>query len=117
MVSVLSGTTLRVRWAELVEQSESIDIAVAWATSWSGLGLLLSVGKTRGKDRLRIIVGVYDYLTSPKALKEMAESADLRIYGSPSGQLFHPKLYIFKIGERHICWGGSANLTRGGLPQ
>lgn len=117
MVSILSGANLKERFAELVQQCDRVDVAVAWATSWIGLDLLLGVGKSHGKDHVRIISGIYDYITTPKALEKMGASSDLRIYGTPTGLLFHPKLYIFEIAGKSICWVGSANLTRSAFQQ
>jgi hypothetical protein len=109
---MLKGVELQGRLLSLASQSRGIDVAVAWATDWEGLSRILDVAKCHGKSCVRMIVGVSDYFTSPKALKAMDECAELRIHGTPSGLLFHPKLYVFHLPDSRVCWVGSANLTK-----
>jgi hypothetical protein len=110
----LAGEKLRERLEMLTNQSDSIDIAVAWATAWSGLKEILKAAE-QSKAQVRILVGVGGYLTEPAHLTLMAKHADLRIHGQPTGQLFHPKLYIFGNSVSYTCWVGSANCTHRGF--
>jgi len=112
MAELLSGEKLRNRFKELAGTSKSIDVAVAWATSWDGLDRVLGTARRSDGGSVRILVGVGGYITSPEALEKIAHDAELRIYGTPDSELFHPKLYIFKRrGKALICWVGSANMT------
>lgn len=112
MPSLLSGNKLNERLQELIAESNSIDLAVAWATSWNGLDQLLDLSKRHNnKGRIRIIVGVSGFITTPAALRKMSKYATLRIYGTPTGQLFHPKMYIFTTSTVRRCWIGSGNMT------
>lgn len=97
-----------------IEDSSSIDIAVAWASPSEPLDLLLNFAKKRN---LRALVGVAGNATHPEALRLLYENAELRIPQNPP--LFHPKLYLFHKSKsaRTIAWVGSANLTRPGFAQ
>lgn len=114
MPTFLAGKQLRERLEVLTNQSNSIDIAVAWATTWSGLKDILKTAEN-DKARVRILVGVGGYITDPEHLKVIAEHTDLRVYDQPSGSLFHPKLYIFGNSASYTCWVGSANCTHRGF--
>lgn len=114
MPTFLAGEKLRERLEELTNRSDSIDIAVAWATAWSGLKEILKAAE-QSKARVRLLVGVGGYLTEPGHLTLMAKHAELRIHGQPTGQLFHPKLYIFGNSVSYTCWVGSANCTHRGF--
>jgi len=117
MQRLLSGSELLDRFSELLPKRSGIDVAVAWATDWDGLDILLDVGKRCDKCNARIVVGVHSFITSPSALKKMGELSDLRIFGGPSGALFHQKVFIFKLPGVSLCWVGSANLTRPAFTQ
>jgi hypothetical protein len=86
----------------LTQVSTSIDLAVAWATHWEGLKKILTLAQL-GRVRVRILVGLGGYLTDPKHLELMAQHTELRIYGGPTGNLFHTKLYLFRNSDSCIC--------------
>jgi len=111
MATILSGTKLLDRLRVLVDQSERIDIAVAWVTPSVALDQILSLTSRFGKDSVRILAGVGGYITHPAALESIQLQANLHIFGEPKGQLFHPKLYIYHTNGNRICWVGSPNLT------
>lgn len=112
MATLLSGEKLRSRLGTLVKVSNQIDIAVAWVTDSPELDEVLSVAELNHQHSIRILTGVSGYITSPDALEKIRQQAQLRVYGSPSGVLFHPKLYIFHATSGSFVWIGSANLTR-----
>ena len=115
---VLCGDNLHGRFAALLGNAHSVDIATAWATPGEHLRELDAAAA--GGVKIRAIVGVLGNATHPDALKELSRitAGDLRIV--PKGdRLFHPKLYLF---ERHgggrvkrQAWIGSANFTRAGF--
>jgi HKD family nuclease len=111
-MKILTGVAILCRLRELLNECSAMDIAVAWATHWSGLDELRKSSLRVEKSKVRILVGINNYITSPKALESMNEFAELRIYGEAEGVLFHPKIYIFRMSDRMICWIGSANLTQ-----
>jgi HKD family nuclease len=112
----LSGLNLSRRLKELTKASEEIAIAVAWTSDWAGLRDVLMSGNIP-KEKIRILTGVGGYMTDPDVLKLIDQHASLRIYGHATGQLYHPKLYLFSSSEARICLVGSANFTRRGFQE
>ena len=62
---------------------------------------------------VRAVVGLWGNLTDPRALKMLASTGELR--GADAGRRFHPKVFIFRGGDRSVAWVGSANFTSGGF--
>lgn len=60
-----------------------------------------------------MIVGLDFHSTAPSFLKEFWSS--VRIGEALGGGTFHPKLYLFKSGDRRCCVMGSSNFTSGGF--
>jgi hypothetical protein len=60
---------------------------------------------------VRVIAGVYDYITSPAALRALHGAGLLKVAVPEHNKIFHPKLYLFKTSGGDVCWIGSANLT------
>ena len=63
--------------------------------------------------RVRAIVGLWHYVTDPKALRRLDRLGKLRLAGG--GRRFHPKVYLFRGHGRSSAWIGSANFTAGGF--
>ncbi len=111
---LLTRELLLERLSRQVQQSDRIDIAVAWANDCSALEQLCQFA---GPDkRLRTIVGIWGNASHPNALRTIQKCAHLRIVTSAEG-LFHPKLYLFHLPDRCVGWIGSANLTGPGFEQ
>ena len=85
MATILSGTKLLDRLRVLVDQSERIDIAVAWVTPSVALDQILSLTSRFGKDSVRILAGVGGYITHPAALESIQLQANVHIFGEPKG--------------------------------
>ena len=100
------------RFAELLESSTHVDIAVAWAGPGPAVELLLNQAEN---TQIRIAVGLSGNATEPSTLRRLMACADLRVAPAPRGGIFHPKFYRFRGPDRTICWVGSANLTRPGF--
>ena len=107
------------RFSENLEWAMEVDIATAWATYNDGLLALRDKAKGADPDfKVRVVVGVRDYLTKPEALRllqDMYEKSELRIRNEEP--LFHPKVYIFRNETKSIAWVGSSNFTRRGFKE
>ena len=88
-----------------------LDLVSAWATEHDGLRLL----EERAEQGLQVraIVGLWNYITEPEALRRLDRLGKLRLAGG--GRRFHPKVYLFRGQGRTSAWIGSANFTAGGF--
>ena len=98
------------RFEENLEWTERLDLVSAWVTEHDGLRLLEKRAK-RGL-KVRAIVGLWNYITEPKALRQLDRLGKLRLADSAR---FHPKVYLFRGQSRTCAWIGSANFTAGGF--
>src|ERR1700722_11647665 len=116
MAKLLQGSEITQRFEELLVESTAIEVAVAWATLCPQMKRILDLA---GNQKLiaKVLVGLGGYITDPMHLEVIAQNSELRIYGKPVGQLFHPKFYRFKTAKSQISWIGSANLTYRGLQE
>lgn len=97
----------------------SVDIAVAFISS-SGLNQLLSsLQRVASRGEVRILTGLYQSITDPRALRTL-----LRVQEQTRGRLsvrisreskFHRKLYLVRTVGNVKAVVGSSNLTRDGL--
>jgi PLD-like domain len=108
---LLQKDNLAARLDVLLASATAVDIAVAWITSEHLTDQLLKFAARPG-CRLRVITGVYDYLTSASAIRRLHALGVVRIAVPTDNYKFHPKLYLFTIGNTRTCWIGSANLTQ-----
>lgn len=90
----------------LVEKSNDIALAVAWATEGDVTEAILQSGKVS-----RAVVGTHMYVTAPTTLRKFADLPDARVVAPDKPRLFHPKVYLFKLGESWAAVVGSHNLT------
>ena len=111
---LLESSSLAARWAELLSEASRVDIAVAWITSKDRTDDLLTFSAIPDRQ-VRVIVGVHDYLTSPACLRRLHDAGLVKIGVGEHGCTFHPKLYLFAMPDRLVCWVGSANLTTSGF--
>ena len=111
---LLESLSLAARWTELLSAASRVDIAVAWITSKDRTDDLLTFFAIPDRQ-VRVIVGVRDYLTSPDCLRRLHGAGLVRIGVGEHGCTFHPKLYLFAMPDRLVCWVGSANLTTSGF--
>lgn len=86
----------------------------------SGIAYLAPAIKAYSADRpLHLIIGIDLNGTSVEALELLLESAGeqarIFIFHNPASATFHPKLYRFEYADRWEVYGGSGNLTKGGL--
>ena len=111
------------RLISLIHSSDEIWIATAFLKT-SGLNLLLPAIKQHlvANKSLYIIAGQNFALTEPAALHTLRElfrnnpNAKLFLANANNpGEVFHPKLFMFRKNDDCIIVSGSANLTAGGL--
>lgn len=103
----------------MTKGAANVDIAVAFISS-SGLNQLLpSLQRVASRGEVRILTGLYQGITDPRALSTL-----LRVQEQTRGRLsvrisreskFHRKLYLVKAGSNVKAVVGSSNLTNDGL--
>ena len=103
--------TIAGRFEKNLEWTTKLDLVSAWATEHDGLRLL----EERAEQGLQVraIVGLWNYITEPEALRRLDRLGKLRLAGG--GRRFHPKVYLFRGQGRTSAWIGSANFTAGGF--
>ena len=108
---LIDPETIADRFEENLGWANKLDLVSAWATEHDGLRLL----EERAEQGLRIraIVGLWNYITEPEALRRLDRLGKLRLAGG--GRRFHPKVYLFRGRGRTVAWIGSANFTAGGF--
>lgn len=90
----------------LVEGCESMQWAVAWATE----NAVFEAAMKNSSKFEHFVVGTHMFQTQPEVLQRMAALSAAAVV-PPTGDLFHPKVYLFRNGGRVRCVVGSPNLT------
>ena len=108
---LIDPSKIAARFEKNLKWAKKLDLVSAWATEHDGLRLLEKRVK-RGL-KVRAIVGLWNYITEPKALRRLDGLGKLRLAGGK--RCFHPKVYLFRGQGRTIAWIGSANFTAGGF--
>lgn len=96
---------------KLIRSSDSISIAVAWASSHTAAFEQLVKATPRLKQ---VVIGTHFYQTDPEVLESFTNSNTVKFILQPEG-VFHPKVYFFSRGGAWTLLVGSANFTRGAL--
>ena len=118
---VLTGSDLLSAFRERLRSSVRVDIATAWATGGDALSALQeSTERDHDPAKVRAIVGLHGYTTTPVALRQLQRIGALRLVPGdpivPAAPLFHAKVYLFRARNgRQLGWVGSANLTGKGF--
>jgi len=109
----LNAQKLRMLLPKLIDESDAIFWAFAWATESSIVDTLIA-NKRKIKQ---LVVGVDFAQTSPVTLKRLHDaSVPLKLGNSSQVRAtFHPKIYAFIVGDKAIVIIGSSNFTQGGL--
>ncbi len=105
--SVLSG-----RFAELAKRADQIEIAVAWAGK-PDEGVQDLLWRMRAKVN-KLVVGCALYNTNPDFLERWQGHGGFKVVLDTS-EIFHPKVYLFRIRTAAYLFIGSSNLTDGGF--
>ncbi|WP_050180623.1 DEAD/DEAH box helicase family protein [Domibacillus robiginosus] len=102
----------------LADEATEIDILTSFVMK-SGVKKLvpaLQRAAARGAE-IRIGTGDYLHITQPDALQMLVEEvpeAEIRLYKS-GGRSFHPKAYLFRLGEKGHVIIGSSNMSASAL--
>lgn len=91
---------------KLVDECESMQWAVAWATE----NQVFEAAMAHCDKFLHLVIGTHLYQTAPSVLTRIAPMQKAGVM-PPTGDLFHPKVYLFRNGARIRCVVGSPNLT------
>ncbi len=94
----------------LVEICDSMQWAVAWATE----NEVFEAAMRSGSKFEHFVVGTHMFQTQPEVL-ERAAALKAAAVVPPTGDLFHPKVYLFRNGRRIRCVVGSPNLTNAAM--
>lgn len=92
---------------QLVKECDSMQWAVAWARP-------SDVAETALRYRSKfthLVIGTHFYQTSPDLLEKFQDLKAARMM-LPTGGTFHPKVYLFHVGDETAAVVGSHNLTR-----
>lgn len=112
-VEFFSDTDLfRERFEKLMVQAQDIEIAVAWAGKPEERVQDL-LWRMRRKVR-KLVVGCALFNTNPDFLKKWQGQPGFKVILDTT-EVFHPKLYFFRIGGEAHLFIGSSNLTGGGF--
>ncbi len=95
---------------KLVEECESMQWAVAWATE----NAVFEAAMAQSSKLRHLVIGTHMFQTSPNVL-ERAAALPAAAVMPPDGDLFHPKVYLFRNGRRVRALVGSPNLTFGAM--
>lgn len=109
-VRFLSSQKTQSALTELTESCESMQWAVAWATENAAFEAAI---KHSAKFR-HLVIGTHLYQTQPRALERVSDLKAAKVM-PPTGDLFHPKVYLFRNGQRIRAVVGSPNLTHGAM--
>lgn len=94
----------------LVESCESMQWAVAWATENAAFEKAMK----HGEKFEHFVIGTHLFQTHPNVL-ERAAALESAAVMPPTGDLFHPKAYLFRNGRRIRGVVGSPNLTHAAM--
>lgn len=111
--------TLRAALRHRLAAGSEVRMQVAFATMAGVNTLLSALQRAANGGSVRIIVGLYQGITEPGALRLLLQAADgssgrLRVRLSKHLQL-HAKMYVITTRTRSTCVIGSSNLSRDGL--
>lgn len=109
-VDFLSSQTTQAKLINLTEDCDSMHWAVAWATENDAFQAAMA----RSSKFEHLVLGTHLYQTHPTVLQRASVLATARVV-PPTGDLFHPKVYLFRNGKRIRGIVGSPNLTHSAM--
>ncbi|NMX73783.1 hypothetical protein HBO23_12555 [Pseudomonas sp. WS 5532] len=109
-VKFLSASQTQSTLIALVENCESMQWAVAWATE----NAVFEAAMKYSSKFEHFVVGTHMFQTQPEVLERAAALAAAAVV-PPTGDLFHPKVYLFRNGQRIRGVVGSPNLTKAAM--
>jgi HKD family nuclease len=111
MILLTTPIQIRNKLISLIKECNTIQLAVAWASANH------EVFKTLidNKDKIsKLVVGTHFFQTDPIFLEYFLDNDKVRVIYE-TGEVFHPKIYYFKLEDRWECLIGSANFTNGAM--
>ncbi|MGC4395642.1 phospholipase D family protein [Hydrogenophaga crocea] len=109
-VKFLSRVKTQTTLVALVESCDSMQWAVAWATE----NAVFEAAMKHSEKFEHFVVGTHMFQTQPEVLERAAALSAAAVV-PPTGDLFHPKVYLFRNGQRIRCVVGSPNLTKAAM--
>lgn len=110
---------LRDTLTDLLKRSTDVGIAVAFVTTGGLNAVLGPLQGVAGSGKVRIVVGLYQCVTEPQALRTLLRlqqvtrgNVSVRLSREPG---FHRKVYLLKSRSTLHAVIGSSNLTKEGL--
>jgi len=94
----------------LVDSCESMQWAVAWATE----NAVFEKAMKHSEKFEHFVIGTHLFQTHPNVLERVAALTSAAVM-PPTGDLFHPKVYLFRNGHRIRGVVGSPNLTQAAM--
>ncbi len=94
----------------LIRTCDEIQIAVAWGYN----GKLADILMDNSSKFHSVTFGLNGFATSPDLVDRLIGTPNAFIAKADNG-IFHPKLYLFRTGNKVEAIVGSANFTNGGL--
>ena len=109
-VNFLSREQTQTTLVALIEGCETMHWAVAWATE----NPVFEAAMKNSSKFEHFIIGTHMFHTQPQVLEKASALAAAAVV-PPTGDLFHPKVYLFRNGRRIRCVVGSPNLTNAAM--
>lgn len=109
-IELLDANAISLRLQTLIENHDSISIAVAW-------GDLTRLAKTLISNKAKfesVLFGIDFSATDPDLIDELVGVPNAFVVKKRPG-CFHPKIFYFQSGNESEAIVGSANFTNGGL--
>lgn len=93
----------------LLEECAQAGWAVAWATDNHRV---FQAATTHRKKFKALLFGTTGWHSSPDAIERMIGLETFRVLPPDRTPLFHPKIYLFRVGDETVAVIGSHNLTQ-----
>jgi HKD family nuclease len=106
-ITFLTEDTASREIVRLIEWSDYIDVAVAWA----GQGEIINLLSKQSLKLRHLVVGTHLYQTHPEALRMLMACPTAKCFPPNGKRLFHPKVYLFEREGVTAAVVGSHNLT------
>ena len=109
-VEMLNARLMQTTLKRLIRDHDEIQIAVAWGYNGELADLLMA----NSVKFHSVTFGLNGFATSPDLVERLIGTKNAFIAKADKG-IFHPKLYLFRTGDKAEAIVGSANFTNGGL--
>ncbi len=111
-VKFLSRKQTQAALTELIKSCDSMQWAVAWATE----NEVFETAMRCSSKFEHFVVGTHMFQTQPAVLERVSVLPTAAVV-PPTGDLFHPKVYVFRSGQKIRCVIGSPNLTKAAMTE